>query len=131
MAISFCVRSTFLHVVLPGQEEGAEDLGEGAKYPSMQDLGEDLDSVLDQLNIQFVVGLGEGAGANILARWKNGKWEKFVQTKSRFGMAHPTRCLGLILVHPTSTPAGVMEQFKVIICFPGKHSPALSSSRIG
>ena len=64
-----CVRSTFLHVVLPGQEEGAEDLGEGAKYPSMQDLGEDLDSVLDQLNIQFVVGLGEGAGANILARW--------------------------------------------------------------
>ena len=69
MAISFCLRSTFLHVVLPGQEEGAEDLGEGAKYPSMQDLGEDLDSVLDQLDIQFVVGLGEGAGANILARW--------------------------------------------------------------
>ena len=55
---------------MPGQEEGAEDLdlGEGAKYPSMQDLGEDLDSVLDQLDIQFVVGLGEGAGANILAR---------------------------------------------------------------
>ena len=69
MAISFCLRSTFLYVVLPGQEEGAEDLGEGAKYPSMQDLGEDLDSVLDQLDIQFVVGLGEGAGANILARW--------------------------------------------------------------
>ena len=69
MAISFCLRSTFLHVVLPGQEEGAEDLGEGAKYPSMQDLGEALDSVLDQLDIQFVVGLGEGAGANILARW--------------------------------------------------------------
>ena len=64
------IRSTFLHVVLPGQEEGADDLelGEGAKYPSMQDLGEDLDSVLDQLDIQFVVGLGEGAGANILAR---------------------------------------------------------------
>ena len=68
--ILFRIRSTFLHVVLPGQEEGAEDLdlGEGAKYPSMQDLGEDLDSVLDQLDIQFVVGLGEGAGANILAR---------------------------------------------------------------
>ena len=68
--IIICIRSTFLHVVLPGQEEGADDLdlGEGAKYPSMQDLGEDLDSVLDQLDIQFVVGLGEGAGANILAR---------------------------------------------------------------
>ena len=34
-------------------------------------------------------------------------------------MAQPTRCLGLILVHPTSTPAGVMEQFKVILCVPG------------
>ena len=68
MAISFCVRSTFLHVVLPGQEEGAEDLGEGAKYPSMQDLGEDLVCVLDQLKVEFSVGLGEGAGANILAR---------------------------------------------------------------
>ena len=30
----------------------------------------------------------------------------------RFGMVHPSRCLGLVLVHPTSTTAGVMEQFK-------------------
>ena len=35
-------------------------------------------------------------------------------------MKHPTRCLGLILVHPTSTPAGVMEQFKVDHLFSGK-----------
>ena len=57
-------------MVLPGQEEGAEDLdlGEGAKYPSMQDLGEDLVCVLDQLKVEFTLGLGEGAGANILAR---------------------------------------------------------------
>jgi len=27
-------------------------------------------------------------------------------------MAHPTRCLGLVLIHPTSTTAGVLEQFK-------------------
>ena len=33
----------------------------------------------------------------------------------RFGMAHPTRVLGLVLVHPTSTTAGVMEQIKVVI----------------
>ena len=33
----------------------------------------------------------------------------------RFGMAHPTRCLGLVLIHPTSTTAGVLEQFKVNI----------------
>ena len=29
-------------------------------------------------------------------------------------MAHPTRVLGLVLVHPTSTTAGVMEQIKVM-----------------
>ena len=34
----------------------------------MQELGEALVSVLDSLNIEYVVGLGEGAGANILAR---------------------------------------------------------------
>ena len=35
----------------------------------MQELGEVLVSVLDSLSIEYVVGLGEGAGANILARW--------------------------------------------------------------
>ena len=55
--------------MLPGQEEGADDLEEGAKFPSLQELGEDLVTILDQLDIQFVVGLGEGAGANILARF--------------------------------------------------------------
>ena len=40
------------------------------RYPSMQELGEALVGVLDSLNIEYVVGLGEGAGANILARWR-------------------------------------------------------------
>lgn len=47
--------------------------------------------------MEYVIGLGEGAGANILIR---------------FGMAHPQRCLGLILVHCTATSAGVMEYFR-------------------
>ena len=34
----------------------------------MQELGEALVGVLDSLSIEYVVGLGEGAGANILAR---------------------------------------------------------------
>ena len=61
-------RSVFIHVVLPGQDSGSADVEEGGKYPSMQDLGEDLVCVLDQLKVEFTVGLGEGAGANILAR---------------------------------------------------------------
>lgn len=53
--------------------------------------------VLDALRVPYVIGLGEGAGANILAR---------------FGMNHPQRALGLILIHCTSTVAGVMEYFR-------------------
>jgi len=87
-------RCVFIHIGIPGQEKGAADL---ETFPSMQELGEQLVMVVDQLKVPLVLGLGEGAGANILAR---------------FGMAHPTRVLGLVLVHPTSTTAGVMEQIK-------------------
>lgn len=66
-------------------------------FPTMQMIAEDLIAVLDQLKVNLVIGLGEGAGANILAR---------------FGMAYPDRCMGLILIHCTSTTAGVMEHFK-------------------
>lgn len=64
-----------------------------------------LVEVLDSLRVQYVIGMGEGAGANILAR---------------FGMDHPQRCLGLILIHCTSTVAGVMEYFRdKVSAFPG------------
>lgn len=66
-------------------------------FPDMRTLGHGLAEVLDALQIPYVIGLGEGAGANILAR---------------LGMDHPQRCLGLILIHCTSTVAGVMEYFR-------------------
>lgn len=87
-------RSIFIHVDIPGQEDNAADLKDNFKFPTMQQLGECLVTVLDRFQIKFVIGLGEGAGANILAR---------------FGMAHSSRCLGLVLIHCTSTTAGIME----------------------
>ena len=66
-------------------------------FPSMQQISEDLPSVLDRLGVKLCIGLAEGAGANILAR---------------FGMAAPDRCMGLILIHCTASTAGVMEHFK-------------------
>lgn len=89
-------RSIFIHVDLPGQEDDAPDLPEDFKYPTMQQLGEELVQVLDTLKVKMVIGLAEGAGANILAR---------------FGLVHPDRVLGLILLHCTSTKAGIMEYF--------------------
>lgn len=90
-------RASFIHVDIPGQEDGAKDLPADYTFPSMQSLGEDLVCVLDQLDVKNVVGLGEGAGANILAR---------------FAMAHPKRVLGVCLIHCTGTTAGFMESLK-------------------
>ncbi|XP_005106766.1 uncharacterized protein ZK1073.1 isoform X1 [Aplysia californica] len=102
-------RGAFIHVDVPGQEDEAPDLP--AEYPpkhksglnvcytfpSMQSLGEDLVCVLDQLDVKQVIGVGEGAGANIVAR---------------FAMAQPERVLGCVLIHCTGTTAGVMESLK-------------------
>ncbi|ODM97826.1 hypothetical protein Ocin01_08859 [Orchesella cincta] len=66
-------RSVFIHVDVPGQEDNAPDLADDFQFPTMQMIGEDLVTVLDFLHIKYVIGLGEGAGANILLR---------------FGMAH-------------------------------------------
>jgi len=54
---------------MPGHEEGADDLADSFAYPVMQSLGEDLVTVLDQLRIKYVIGFGDGAGANILTRF--------------------------------------------------------------
>lgn len=90
-------RAAFIHVDVPGQEDGAPDLPPDYTFPSMQSLGEDLVCVIDQLDVKNVVGLGEGAGANIIAR---------------FAMAQPKRVLGVCLVHCTGTTAGFMESLK-------------------
>ncbi len=70
-------------------------------FPDMRTMGNGLAEVIDALAIPYVIGIGEGAGANILAR---------------FGMDHPEKCLGLILIHCTSTQAGVMEFFRDKVC---------------
>lgn len=90
-------RVIFVHVDIPGQGDGEPDLPDSFQFPTMQQFGQELVAVLDQLRIKYVVGFGEGAGANILAR---------------FAAQHPKRCLGVLLIHPTSTVAGIIELFK-------------------
>jgi len=79
-------RCLFLHLALPGQEVGSEDLG--GVFPSIDQLGLGIVTILDQLRIRTVVGLGDGAGANII---------------TRFGMYHPNRVHGLLTVNNTAT----------------------------
>ncbi|XP_074643612.1 uncharacterized protein ZK1073.1-like isoform X2 [Tubulanus polymorphus] len=90
-------RAQWIHIDAPGQEDESPDLAPDTKYATMQELGEGLREVLDQLNVSQVVCLGEGAGANILAR---------------FAMKNDDRVLGVVLIHCTGTTAGFMEKFK-------------------
>lgn len=98
-------RSCFIHVDVPGHADNADALPDNFPFPSLQALGEDLVTVLDYLHVKYVIGLGEGAGANVLAR---------------FGLAHPSRALGLILINATGSAASVLQSFKskvrVLVC---------------
>lgn len=67
------------------------------QFPTLQVLGEDLVSVLNFLHVKYVICLGEGAGANVCAR---------------FGLAHPSKVIGMILINCTGSPASVMDSFK-------------------
>ncbi|CRK98519.1 CLUMA_CG011872, isoform D [Clunio marinus] len=90
-------RSCFIHVDVPGHADNAAGLPDSFAFPSLQTLGEDLVTVLDYLHVKYVIGLGEGAGANVLAR---------------FGLKHPTRCLGMVLINCTGSAATVLETFR-------------------
>ncbi|XP_065207045.1 uncharacterized protein ZK1073.1 isoform X1 [Planococcus citri] len=90
-------RSVFIHVDVPGHEDNSEALPENYQFPSLQALGEDLVTVLDTLHVRYVIGFGEGAGANVIAR---------------FGLAHQTRTIGLILINCTASAISVKENFK-------------------
>lgn len=84
-------RATFIHIDVPGQDENAADVKD---FPTLECLGGAIKVILDHFGVSSAVGLGEGAGANILAR---------------FGLEHPNMCVGLCLIHCTSTTAGFME----------------------
>jgi len=93
-------RSMFLHVAIPGQEPGANDLSADYKFPTCAEIGLNLVSILDQMRIQRVVGVGDGAGANIL---------------TRFGMCHSSRVHGIITINNTASATatqGFMDMLK-------------------
>ncbi|XP_077993438.1 protein NDRG3-like [Glandiceps talaboti] len=88
----FCV----YHVNAPGQEEGANTLPHSFEYPTIDQISEGLLPVLQHFGIKTFIGLGVGAGANVLAR---------------FALHNPNKVDALFLVNCISSAAGWSEWF--------------------
>jgi pimeloyl-ACP methyl ester carboxylesterase len=90
------MRTVWLHVTLPGQGRDAADLNL-RKYPTLEELADELVNVLDYFQLQQAVLMGEGVGATICAH---------------FAIKHSNRCHGLLLLEPVVSTAGVLESMK-------------------
>uniref|UniRef100_A0A672ZQF2 Uncharacterized protein n=1 Tax=Sphaeramia orbicularis TaxID=375764 RepID=A0A672ZQF2_9TELE len=73
-----------VHVDAPGQQEGAPPFPTGYRYPTMDELAEMLPSVMTQLKVNSVIGIGVGAGAYVL---------------TRFALNNPSLVEGLVLIN--------------------------------
>uniref|UniRef100_A0A5K3EXC1 Abhydrolase_2 domain-containing protein n=1 Tax=Mesocestoides corti TaxID=53468 RepID=A0A5K3EXC1_MESCO len=90
-------RCFWIHVEVPGQGDNMPDLPSDWKFPTMQKISEGISELCDSLELKHVVVIGDGAGANIVAR---------------FAIAREDICLGAILIHCTGTTAGFMESLR-------------------
>lgn len=77
-----------------GQEENAPTYPSSVAYPSLDDFAEQIQEVCDRYKIKNFIGLGVGAGANIL---------------SRYALKHPKAVDGLVLINPTSSKSSWSE----------------------
>nr|CDS16771.1 hypothetical protein EgrG_000947700 [Echinococcus granulosus] len=90
-------RAVWLSVDLPGQGDGEEELPPSYTFPTLWSIAESLKSVLDHFSIDHVVLFGEGAGANILAR---------------FAMLHDEMVMGAVLIHCTGQTASFADSLR-------------------
>jgi pimeloyl-ACP methyl ester carboxylesterase len=82
------------HINAPGQQEEAGSLGEDFEYPSMEQLAEQVQQVLNHFNIVKYIGVGVGLGANVLIR---------------HALAYPERVDCMMLINASTTKSGWME----------------------
>lgn len=64
---NFCI----FHINAPGQEEGAAILPEDFAYPTMDELAEQVNDVINHFACVRYIGIGVGLGANVLIRHAN------------------------------------------------------------
>uniref|UniRef100_A0A8D2A382 NDRG family member 4 n=1 Tax=Sus scrofa TaxID=9823 RepID=A0A8D2A382_PIG len=57
------------HVDAPGQQVGASQFPQGYQFPSMEQLAAMLPSVVQHFGFKYIIGIGVGAGAYVLAKF--------------------------------------------------------------
>ncbi|KAM4809103.1 protein NDRG2 isoform 2-T3 [Rhinophrynus dorsalis] len=82
------------HINAPGQEEGSAVYPAGYQYPSLDQLAETVQCVLQYLNFSSIIGIGVGAGAYVLARYT---------------LSHPNTVEGLVLINIDPNAKGWMD----------------------
>ncbi|XP_035280429.1 protein NDRG2 [Anguilla anguilla] len=85
---------TVIHIDAPGQEEGAAAYPLGYQYASLEQLADMIPAVLQYFNARTVIGVGVGAGANIL---------------SNFSLNNPDLVEGLVLINIDAHARGWMD----------------------
>ena len=86
----FCV----FHVNAPGQEDSAHRLPEAFEYPSLDEMAEQLNEVINHFSVVRYVGLGVGLGGNVMIR---------------HALKYPERVDSLVLVNTLCTAPGWIE----------------------
>ena len=86
----FCV----FHVNAPGQEDSAHPLPEAFEYPSLDEMAEQLNEVINHFSVVRYVGLGVGLGGNVMIR---------------HALKYPERVDSLVVVNTLCTAPGWIE----------------------
>jgi pimeloyl-ACP methyl ester carboxylesterase len=88
----FCV----YNINAPGQEFGASKLPQSYIYPTMDGLTQIVEEVVAHFGIKSFIGLGSGAGANVL---------------TRYALKHSNQVDALVMINPILQKAGWIEWF--------------------
>lgn len=83
-----------LHIIAPGQD--GSRLTQDYQYPSLDELADQIQDVINYYHIKCFVGLGVGAGSNIL---------------TRFALKNSKSIQGLFLINPSCTQSSWFDWF--------------------
>nr|XP_013010327.1 protein NDRG4 isoform X1 [Cavia porcellus] len=87
------------HVDAPGQQVGASQFPQGYQFPSMEQLAAMLPSVVQHFGFKYIIGIGVGAGAYVLAKFAAGRRGLLPPSLLSLQLIFPDLVEGLVLMN--------------------------------